>query len=449
VTLSQETTMRTSAAVAERSVFLPDRCGTAVHSQASAERGARAREAAEAAFRPESRNYVFATLVRLLGDFDLAEEGLAEAFGAALEQWPRDGVPANPRAWLVSAGRFKAIDAIRRRARFVTMDEVAAEVQAVADESPPRDPDHIEDDLLRLIFTCCHPALSSDSQVALTLREVCGLTTEEIARAFLSTAPALAQRIVRAKAKIRDARIPYRVPTPAELPERLNSVLRVVYLVFNEGYSASSGESLTRVDLSTEAIRLGRLLAELLPEPEAIGLLALMLLQESRRAARTSREGDLISLAEQDRSLWNHDQIAEGLALVQRALTSRRFGPYALQAAIAAVHAEAESADATDWAEIVGLYDALLRIEPSPVVALNRAVAVAMRDGPAAGLPLVDALLARGGLQDYRLAHTTRACLCRRLGDRAQAQASYERALALTRQEPERRFLERRLAELV
>ncbi len=408
---------------------------------------ARARATAEAVYRAESRR-VFATLVRLLGDFDLAEEALHDAFRAALEQWPRDGVPANPRAWLVSAGRFKAIDGIRRRARFVAIDDVAEQVEAIADDAQPWDGEGIEDDRLRLVFTCCHPALSPDAQVALTLREVCGLTTEEIAQAFLSAAPTLAQRIVRAKAKIRDARIPYQVPSAAELPERLDSVLRVVYLVFNEGYSASSGESLTRVDLSGEAIRLGRLLVELLPEPEAIGLLALMLLHESRRAARTSPTGELILLADQDRALWNRDQIAEGSALVERALGSRRFGPYALQAAIAAVHAEAATADATDWSEIVGLYDVLLRAEPSPVVELNRAVAVAMRDGPAAGLELVDAILARGDLQDYRLAHAARADLCRRLGETAQARASYQRALVLTRQEPERRFLERRLAEL-
>jgi len=413
----------------------------------SEDQSARARETAEAVYRAESRR-VFATLVRLLGDFDLAEEALHDAFRAALEQWPRDGVPANPRAWLVSAGRFKAIDGIRRRARFVAIDDVAEQVEAIADDAPPWDGEGIEDDRLRLVFTCCHPALSPDAQVALTLREVCGLTTEEIAQAFLSAAPTLAQRIVRAKAKIRDARIPYQVPTPAELPERLDSVLRVVYLVFNEGYSASSGESLTRVDLSSEAIRLGRLLVELLPEPEAIGLLALMLLQESRRAARASPTGELILLADQDRSLWNRDRIAEGAVLVERALASRRFGPYTLQAAIAAVHAEAASADATDWSEIVGLYDVLLRAEPSPVVELNRAVAVAMRDGPAAGLELIDAILARGDLQDYRLAHAARADLCRRLGETAQARASYQRALVLTRQEPERRFLERRLAEL-
>lgn len=413
----------------------------------SEDKGARAREMAETIYRAESRR-VFATLVRLLGDFDLAEEGLHDAFRAALEQWPRDGVPANPRAWLVSAGRFKAIDGIRRHARFVSMEDVAEQVEAIPDDTSSDDDESIEDDRLRLVFTCCHPALSPDAQVALTLREVCGLTTEEIAQAFLSAAPTLAQRIVRAKAKIRDACIPYQVPTPDELPERLESVLRVVYLVFNEGYSASSGESLTRLDLSSEAIRLGRLLVELLPEPEAMGLLALMLLQEARRAARASPDGELILLADQDRSLWNRHQIAEGSALVERALASRRFGPYALQAAIAAVHAEAASADATDWREIVGLYDLLLRAEPSPVVELNRAVAVAMRDGPAAGLELVDAILARGDLQDYRLTHATRADLCRRLGEIAQARASYERALALTRQEPERRFLERRLREL-
>jgi RNA polymerase sigma-70 factor, ECF subfamily len=407
----------------------------------------RVRETADAIYRAESRR-VFATLVRLLGDFDLAEEALHDAFRAALEQWPRDGVPANPRAWLVSAGRFKAIDGIRRRARFDSMEDVAEQVDAVIDQTPPWDPESIEDDRLRLVFTCCHPALSPDAQVALTLREVCGLTTEEIAQAFLSPAPTLAQRIVRAKAKIRDARIPYQVPTPDELPQRLDSVLRVVYLVFNEGYSASSGPSLTRVDLSGEAIRLGRLLVELLPEPEAVGLLALMLLQESRRAARTLPTGELVLLNDQDRSLWNRDQITEGSSLVERALASRRAGPHTLQAAIAAIHANAASAPATDWDEIVGLYEVLLRVEPSPVVELNRAVAVAMRDGPAAGLALVDAILARGDLHDYHLAHAARADLCRRLGKTAQARASYKRAVALARQEPERRFLERRLAEL-
>ena len=404
--------------------------------------------AIEGIYRAESRR-VFATLVRLLGDFDLAEEALSDAFRAALEQWPRDGVPANPRAWLVSAGRFKAIDGIRRRAKFDPLDDVAEAVESIADETPaPWDAESIEDDRLRLIFTCCHPALAPDAQVALTLREVCGLATEAIAQAFLSPASTLAQRIVRAKAKIRDARIPYQVPSPEELPERLASALRVVYLVFNEGYSASSGQSLLRVDLSAEAIRLGRLLVDLLPEPEAIGMLALMLLQESRRAARASSDGELILLSDQDRALWNRGQIAEGVALVEQALSSRRFGPYTLQAAIAAVHAEAASAAATDWAEIVGLYDVLLRIEPSPVVELNRAVAVAMRDGPAAGLALVEAIHARGDLPDYHLAHAARADFCRRLGRTAEARASYERAIALARQEPERRFLERRLADL-
>jgi RNA polymerase sigma-70 factor (ECF subfamily) len=396
-------------------------------------------------YRSESRR-VFATLVRLLGGFDVAEEALHDAFRAALEQWPREGVPANPRAWLVSTGRFKAIDAIRRQARFEALDEERAE--AIADDAPAWDPDSIEDDRLRLVFTCCPPALAPDAQVALTLREVCGLTTEAIAQAFLSTPPTLAQRIVRAKAKIRDAKIPYEVPEPDELPQRLESVLRVVYLVFNEGYSASSGASVTRVDLSSEAIRLGRLLVELLPEPEAIGLLALMLLQESRRAARTTPEGELILLDQQDRSLWDGGQIAEGCALVDRALASRRVGGYSLQAAIAAVHAQASTPDATDWREIVALYDVLARIEPSPIVDLNRAVAVAMRDGPAAGLALIEALLARGDLDDYHLAHAAHADLCRRLGRTEQARASYERAIALARQEPERRFLQRRLVEL-
>jgi RNA polymerase sigma-70 factor (ECF subfamily) len=416
-------------------------------STASADAPESARSAVDAIYRAESRR-VFATLVRLLGDFDLAEEALHDAFRAALEQWPREGVPANPRAWLVSAGRFKAIDGIRRRSRFDSMEDVAEQVDSVIDENAvPSDRESIEDDRLRLIFTCCHPSLAPDAQVALTLREVCGLTTEEIAQAFLSAAPTLAQRIVRAKAKIRDARIPYRVPDPDELAERLDSVLRVVYLVFNEGYSASSGQSLTRVDLSGEAIRLGRLLVELLPEPEAIGLLALMLLQESRRAARASPAGDLILLNDQDRTLWNRDQIAEGSALVTRSLASRRAGPYALQAAIAAVHADAASAEATDWEEIVGLYDVLLRVEPTPVVELNRAVAIAMRDGPAAGLALIEAILARGDLDDYHLAHAAHADLCRRLGKTVEARVSYQRAIALARQGPERRFLERRLAE--
>ena len=407
-----------------------------------------ARDTVDAIYRSDSR-HVLATLIRLLGDFDLAEEALHEAFTAAIEQWPRDGVPASPRAWLVSTGRFKAIDSMRRRARFdASVAEIAERLHAAASDPSEYDDESVKDDRLRLIFTCCHPALSPDAQVALTLREVCGLTTEEIARAYLTSAATLAQRIVRAKSKIRDARIPYQVPAPAELANRLDSVLEVVYLVFNEGYSASSGASLTRADLSGEAIRLGRLLLELLPEPEAAGLLALMLLQESRRAARTSQAGDLILLEDQDRSLWNRAYIAEGLALVQQSLSSRRFGPYTLQAAIAAVHAEAPTASATKWAQIVGLYDLLARAAPSPVIELNRAVAVAMRDGPAAGLELIDAILARGELANYHLVHSARADLCRRLGKTADARAAYERALALTHQAPERRFIERRLQEL-
>ncbi len=405
-------------------------------------------ETVNAVYLSDSRR-VLATLIRLLRDFDVAEEALHDAFRAALEQWPRDGVPANPRAWLVSAGRFKAIDSLRRRARFSALDDIGDQADiAVVDRAAWADEESVEDDRLRLIFTCCHPALAPDAQVALTLREVCGLTTEEIARAFLTPAPTLAQRIVRAKGKIRDARIPYEVPTRAELPARLDAVLRVIYLVFNEGYAASSGALVTRHDLSAEAIRLGRLLAELLPEPEALGLLALMLLHDSRRAARTSGSGELILLDQQDRSLWDRDQIAEGTKLVERALSSRRAGPYTIQAAIAAVHAEAPNATATDWAEIVGLYDVLSRADASPVIALNRAVAVAMRDGPEAGLVLIEAILERGDLADYRPAHAARAELCRRLGRTADARASYERALALARQEPERRFLERRLAEL-
>ena len=404
-------------------------------------------ETVNAVYLSDSRR-VLATLIRLLGDFDVAEEALHDAFRAALEQWPRDGVPANPRAWLVSAGRFKAIDGMRRRARFDALEDVGDKADIASDDAAAwADEERVEDDRLRLIFTCCHPALSPDAQVALTLREVCGLTTEEIAQAFLTPAPTLAQRIVRAKAKIRDAHIPYEVPTRAELPDRLDAVLRVIYLVFNEGYAASSGALVTRHDLSAEAIRLGRLLVELLPEPEAMGLLALMLLHDSRRAARSSASGELILLEDQDRSLWNRDQIADGIQLVERALKSNG-GPYAIQAAIAAVHAEAPSAAATDWAEIVGLYDVLSRANPSPVIELNRAVAVAMRDGPAAGLVLIEAILERGDLVDYRLAHAARAELCRRLGRTAEARISFERALALARQDPERRFLERRLAEM-
>jgi len=404
------------------------------------------RDRVEAVYRADSR-HVFATLVRLLGDFDVAEEALHDAFRAALEQWPRDGIPANPRAWLVSTGRFKAIDSIRRRARFESLpDEI--ETRLLVDAGDELDGEGIEDDRLRLIFTCCHPALSPDAQVALTLREVCGLATEEIARAFLTAVPTLAQRIVRAKAKIRDARIPYQVPSLADLPDRLDSVLRVVYLVFNEGYSASFGASLTRHDLSGEAIRLGRLLIELMPEPKVSGLLALMLLHESRRAARSSPSGELVLLDDQDRSLWNREQIAEGSALVEKALLSRQFGLYTLQAAIAAIHANAANAAATDWAQIVALYDVLLQAEPSPVIELNRAVAVAMRDGPAAGLALIDTLLGCGNLADYHLAHSARADLCRRLGKFSEAKAAYQYALGLTQQEPERRFIERRLGEL-
>jgi RNA polymerase sigma-70 factor (ECF subfamily) len=405
------------------------------------------REKVDAVYRSESRR-IFATLIRLLGDFDLAEDALHDAFGAALERWPKEGVPANPRAWLVSTGRFKAIDAMRRRSRFdASQTAIAGQLGAESHEAAIFDDESIEDDRLRLIFTCCHPTLAPEARVALTLREVCGLTTEEIARAFLTVPSTLAQRIVRAKAKIRDARIPYQVPSPDELPDRLETVLQVIYLVFNEGYSASSGESHTRSDLSGEAIRLGRLLAELLPEPEAMGLLALMLLQESRRVARTSPTGDLILLEEQDRSLWNRNQIVEGKALMERALSSRRLGPYTLQAAIATAHADAPNAAATDWVRIAGLYDLLVRVEPSPIVELNRAVAVAMRDGPDPGIALIDAILTRGDLADYHLAHAARADLCRRAGRKAEARASYETALILARQEPERRFLQRRMAE--
>ena len=407
-----------------------------------------ARQAVDTVYRSDSRR-VHATLIRLLGDFDLAEEALHDAFAAAMEQWPRDGVPANPRAWLVSTGRFKAIDALRRRTRFdASLARLAAQLDAGTAETAEPATEDLGDDRLRLIFTCCHPALPQEAQVALTLREVCGLTTEEIARAFLTGVPTLAQRIVRAKRKIRDARIPFRIPARDDLPGRLDSVLRVVYLVFSEGYAASSGASVTRPDLSAEAIRLGRLLLELLPEPDVAGLLALMLLHEARRAARTSPDGELVLLDAQDRSLWNRDQIEEGLALVDRALSSPGVGPYTLQAAIAAVHAEAPHAGATDWGRIVGLYDVLARVDPSPVVELNRAVAVAMRDGPAAGLALIDTLLARGDLSDYHLAHAARADMCRRLGRTVEARVSYERALGLARQEPERRFLERRIQEL-
>ena len=406
-------------------------------------------EVVDAVYRSDSRQ-VLATLIRLLGDFGTAEEALHDAFAVAVEQWARDGVPANPRAWLVSTGRFKAIDGMRRRARHdASVAEMAKQPEPTTtlDVNEQND-ERVEDDRLRLIFTCCHPALASEAQVAMTLREVCSLTTEEIARAFLTKPATIAQRIVRAKAKIRDARIPYEVPSEKELPDRLDAVLRVIYLVFNEGYSASSGDSLTRHDLCGEAIRLGRVLIELLPEVEATGLLALMLLQDSRRAARTSSAGDLILLEDQDRSLWNQNQISEGASLVQRALSTGQVGPYTIQAAIASVHARTPSAVGTDWAQIVRLYDMLLQTNPSPVVELNRAVAIAMRDGPSAGLDLVDAILGRGDLETYHLAHAARADLCRRLGRTAEARVSYQRALSLTQQDPERRFLEKRLSEL-
>jgi RNA polymerase sigma-70 factor, ECF subfamily len=426
------------------------RCGlqTAYNVNMSAATRDRIRYEIDAIYRADSRR-VFATLVRLLGDFDLAEEALHDAFASAVKQWPEEGVPENPRAWLVSAGRFKAIDTIRRRVRFdATLAEIAENLDRSSRTTAPPGRDDIEDDRLRLIFTCCHPALSPDGRVALTLREVCDLTAEAIASAFLTTPSTVAQRIVRAKSKIRDAGIPFDVPSTEDLPDRIDSVLQVIYLVFNEGYAASSGESLTRPDLSCEAIRLGRLLVELLPEPEVIGLLALMLLHESRRAARTTSTGELILLDEQDRALWNRAQIEEGKSLVARALSSPQIGPYTVQAAISAVHADAPSANATDWGQIVALYDLLARATPSPIVELNRAVAIAMRDGPSAGLSLIDNILARGDLADYHLAHAARADMYRRLGRPAAAREAYQQALTLFRQEPERRFLEQRIAEL-
>jgi len=405
------------------------------------------RERIEQLYRSDSRR-VLATLIRLLGDFDLAEEAMQDAFTAAVARWPADGIPDHPRTWLVSAGRFKAIDRLRRRATFdATLAPMLRRVGESA-EQPDVDDDQVEDDRLRLIFTCCHPALGMDAQVALTLREVCGLTTEEIAHAYLTPAPTLAQRIVRAKVKIRDANIPYQVPTRTALPSRLGAVLHVIYLVFNEGYSASSGSAVVRHDLSNEAITLGRLLVQLLPEPEAYGLLALMLLHDARRAARVSADGELVLLDDQDRSLWNRAQIAEGCTLAEKALTTGPVGPYGLQAAIAAVHCEAESANRTDWPQIVGLYDLLLRLEPTPIVELNRAVAVAMQEGPAKGLALIDAIVRRGQLGDYHHVHSARADLLRQLGRGSEAIEAYERALNLNTQEPERRFLSRRIAEL-
>jgi len=425
------------------------------------ESSAEIRETLDSLYRVESGR-ILATLIRLLGDFDLAEEAMHEAFAAALNAWPKSGVPKNPRPWLISTARFKAIDTLRRRTRLertldASQDELRRHLEAqlsAAQSSNEEDSledafeDALEDDRLRLIFTCCHPLLPPEARVALTLREVCGLTTEEIAKAFLITPRTLAQRIVRAKAKIRETPIPYEVPSPEELPERLGAVLRVIYLVFNEGYSAAAGREVTRAELTGEAIRLCRLLAELQPEPEVLGLLALMLLQESRRAARTSPTGELILLEHQDRSRWGREPISEGLSLLERALKSRRFGPYTIQAAIAAVHAQAESVAATDWREIVWLYDRLLGIMPSPVVELNRAVAIAERDGPAAGLALIDTLLEQGELANYYLAHSARADLYRRLGRTAQARSSYEKALALTQQEPERQFLRERIRQL-
>ena len=403
------------------------------------------RASVEAVYRTESRR-ILATLIRLLGDFDRAEEAMHDAFATAVERWERDGVPANPRAWLISAARFRSIDQARRSARLTNAADLVA--THLHPEQEPDSDAEVADDQLRLIFTCCHPALGLEAQVALTLREVCGLTTEEVARAFLTPATTIAQRIVRAKQKIRDARIPYQLPALSELPDRLDAVLHAIYLVFNEGYSASSGDALVRRDLSLEAIRLGRLLLSLLPESEVRGLLALMLLQESRREARTSADGDLVLLEAQDRSQWNRTMIAEGIALVQTSLASRRFGPYTLQAAIAAVHAEAPQAADTDWAQIVALYDVLLRADDSPVVALNRAVALAMAESPESGLAAIDAILGAGQLAQYHLAHAARADLYRRLGRIAEARAAYQRALELVRQAPERRFLERRLSEV-
>jgi RNA polymerase sigma-70 factor (ECF subfamily) len=407
------------------------------------------RESLDSLYRVDSGR-ILATLIRLLGDFDLAEEAMHEAFAAALSQWPKSGVPGNPRPWLISTARFKAIDTLRRRARFdASQGELVRYLEAQSSSAERSDEDDsLEDDRLRLIFTCCHPSLATEAHIALTLREVCGLTTEEIAKAFLTTPRTLAQRIVRAKAKIRDTRIPYEVPSPQELPERMGAVLQVIYLVFNEGYSAAAGAEVTRAELTGEAIRLGRLLTELQPEPEIIGLLALMLLHESRRAARTSLTGELILLEHQNRSLWNREQIVEGVTLLEKALKSRRFGPYTLQAAIAAVHAEADSVAATDWAQIVALYDQLARIQPSPVVQLNRAVAIAMRDGPEAGLTHIDEVLEHGELANYYLAHSARADMYRRLGRTAEARTAYEKALALTQQEPERQFLQERIRQL-
>ncbi len=406
------------------------------------------RKTLDTVYTAESRR-ILATLIRLVGDFDIAEDAMHDAFAAAAEKWSVERIPENPRAWLVSAGRFKAIDGMRRKAKYdSSLDNVADTLKAETIDLPAQIDKNIQDDELRLIFTCCHPALSPEARVALTLREVCDLTTEEIAHAFLTTPTTLAQRIVRAKSKIRDAKIPYQVPSPSELPERLNAVLHVIYLVFNEGYSASSGDTLTRADLSGEAIRLGRLVLQLLPNPEVMGLLALMLLQESRRAARANSAGDMILLEDQDRSLWNQEMIKEGIELVEQSLASRNFGSYTIQAAIAAVHSEARSAAETDWKQIVALYDVLLQAEPSPIIELNRAVAVAMSDGYQAGLDIIDAILNRGDLREYHFAHSARAELCRRLGKMEEAKSSFVRALFLTQQEPERRFLEKQMKKL-